>query len=303
MAGTQTYPRLFGKYVLLAPLAQGGMGELHLAVSGNTELKKFCVIKQILGHLADSEFQGRFLDEAKVAVKLSHGNLVPVFETGSVGGNYFLAMEYIEGKDLRALWQGLKQAGRRCPIDVAIHIAREICRGLHYAHTYGDLGLVHRDINPPNILLSYTGEVRVTDFGLAQSRIKEQKTAPGILFGKLAYMSPEQARNETLTARADIYAVGVMLWELITGRRLFPKKGTQLDQLRRAANPKIDVPSKHNTKIPPRARPNRTTRSRTEPGRSLHGCRSYASGPFWRAGKNLPHDRFQRVGPPVARTL
>ncbi|PID38869.1 MAG: hypothetical protein CSA24_02020 [Deltaproteobacteria bacterium] len=244
MSSTQTYPRLFGKYALVAPLARGGMGELHLALSGQADLKKLCVIKQIIGHLSDREFVRRFVDEAKLVVKLSHQNLVPVFESGVEDGQYYLVMEYIEGRDLRAVWKTLEREGRPCPLPVALHIVKEICRGLSYAHTYGELELVHRDISPPNVLLSFSGEVRVTDFGLASSRLKLQKTAPGVLFGKLAYMAPEQARNEPFDARTDLYAVGVIFWELVTGKRLFPRKGSQLDQLKRAANPTFERPSK-----------------------------------------------------------
>ncbi|MCK5799671.1 MAG: protein kinase, partial [Deltaproteobacteria bacterium] len=250
MSGTQTYPRLFGKYAIVAPLARGGMGELHLAISGEAELKKLCVIKQIIGHLSDREFVRRFLDEAKLVIKLSHQNLVPIFESGVEDGQYYLVMEYIEGKDLRAVWKTLQEQKRTCPLEVSLHIVKEICRGLSYAHTYGELELVHRDISPPNVLLSYPGEIRITDFGLALSRLKVQKTAPGILFGKLAYMSPEQARNEPIDPRTDIFAVGVIFWEFVTGQRLFPRKGTQLEQLQHTANPKIPRPSQVKKGLP-----------------------------------------------------
>jgi serine/threonine protein kinase len=245
------YPRRFGKYVLVSPLARGGMGEIHLAYSGQADLKKLCVIKTILGHLADEEFVARFHDEAKVVVKLSHGNLVPILEAGEVDGQLFLAMEYIEGRDLRDVWNRLGEAGRLMPLELALYIVREICRGLTYVHNYGDLHLVHRDVSPPNVLLSYTGEVRLTDFGVATSTIKLQKTAPGILLGKLSYMSPEQARNEQVDARADIYSAGVILWELVTGQRLFPPDKSQVERYERAINPVIPAPSTVNKKLPP----------------------------------------------------
>jgi eukaryotic-like serine/threonine-protein kinase len=245
------YPRRFGKYVLISPLAQGGMGEIHLAYSGQAELKKLCVIKTILGHLADEEFIARFLDEAKVMVKLSHGNLVPVFEAGDFEGQFFLAMEYIEGRDLRDVWNRLGEAQRTMPLDLALYIVREICRGLTYVHGFGDLHLVHRDVSPPNVLLSYTGEVKLTDFGVATSTIKLQKTAPGILLGKLSYMSPEQAKNEKVDARADLYSAGVILWELMTGQRLFPPDKSQLERYERAINPSIPAASTVNAKLPP----------------------------------------------------
>ena len=251
MESVRGYPRRFGKYVLISPLAKGGMGELHLAYSGQAELKKLCVIKTILSHLADEEFSSRFLDEAKVVVKLSHGNLVPVFEAGEAEGQVYLVMEYIEGRDLRDVWHRLTDAGRLLPLELALYVVREICRGLAYVHNFGELHLVHRDISPPNVLLSYSGEVKLTDFGVATSTMKLQKTAPGILLGKLSYMSPEQARNESVDARADIYSVGVILWELITGQRLFPPDKTQLERYERAINPVIPAPSTVNKSLPP----------------------------------------------------
>jgi serine/threonine protein kinase len=245
------YPRRFGKYTLVAPLAQGGMGALHLAFTGPPELRKLCVIKTILSHLADQEFTNRFLDEAKVMVQLSHGNLVPVLEAGQVEGEFFLAMEHIDGKDLRAVWRRLADDGRTFPLDVALYVVREICRGLGYVHTFADLRLVHRDVSPPNVLLSYTGEVRLTDFGVATSTIKLQKTAPGILMGKLSYMSPEQARNQRVDARADLYSLGVILWEMLTGRQLIPAGDNQIEQYQRTLDPQLDPPSKYNPQVQP----------------------------------------------------
>ena len=155
-------------------------------------------------------------------MQLSHGNLVPVFDSGQVGGEIFLAMDFVEGKDLRAVWNRCAKKGVAFPVDVAVYIVKELARGLDYAHAFGDLKLVHRDVSPPNVLLSYTGEVKLTDFGLASSTLKLEKTAPGIIYGKVSYMSPEQARGEELDGRTDLYAAGIILWELLTGRQLFP---------------------------------------------------------------------------------
>ena len=155
-------------------------------------------------------------------MRLSHGNLVPVFDSGQVAGEIYLAMDYVEGKDLRATWNRCAKKGIAFPVDVAAHIVKELARGLDYAHGFGDIKLVHRDVSPPNVLLSYSGEVRLTDFGLASSTLKLEKTAPGIIYGKVSYMSPEQARGETLDGRTDLYASGIILWELLTGRQLFP---------------------------------------------------------------------------------
>jgi eukaryotic-like serine/threonine-protein kinase len=245
------YPRKFGKYHLLAPLAQGGMGALYLAVTGDRGLERLMVIKTVLPHLADAEYVARFRDEAKVVVKLSHGNLIPVFDAGLVGGELFLAMDFVEGRDLRAVWNRCAKKQVAFPIDVAVYIVKELCRGLGYAHAFPDLNLVHRDISPPNVLVSYAGEVKLTDFGLASSTLKLEKTAPGIIYGKVAYMSPEQARGEKLDGRSDMYATGIVLWELLTGRQLFPPgKDQPQDLLARAKNPEVMRPSKRAPRVP-----------------------------------------------------
>jgi serine/threonine protein kinase/TolA-binding protein len=245
------YPRKFGKYHLLGPLAQGGMGALYLAVTGDRGLERLMVIKTVLPHLADAEYVARFRDEAKVVVKLSHGNLIPVFDAGLVGGELFLAMDFVEGRDLRAVWNRCAKKQVAFPIDVAVYIAKELCRGLAYAHSFPDLNLVHRDISPPNILVSYTGEVKLTDFGLASSTLKLEKTAPGIIYGKVAYMSPEQARGEKLDGRSDMYAAAIVLWELLTGRQLFPPgKDQPQDLLSRAKNPEVMRASKRAPRVP-----------------------------------------------------
>lgn len=209
------------------------------------------VIKTVLPHLADAEYVSRFRDEAKVVVKLSHGNLIPVFDAGLVGGELFLAMEFVEGRDLRAVWNRCAKKQVAFPIDVAVYIVKELCRGLAYAHSFPDLNLVHRDVSPPNILLSYSGEVKLTDFGLAASSLKLEKTAPGIIYGKVAYMSPEQARGEKLDGRSDMYASGIVLWELLTGRQLFPPgKDQPQDLIVRAKNPDAPRPSRRAPRVP-----------------------------------------------------
>ena len=245
------FPRKFGNYHLLAPLAQGGMGALYIAVRGDRGLERLLVIKTVLPHLADAEYIARFRDEAKVVVKLSHGNLIPVFDAGQVGGELFLAMEFVEGRDLRAVWNRCAKKQVAFPLDVAVFLTKELCRGLAYAHSFEDLKLVHRDVSPPNILMSYSGEVKLTDFGLASSTMKLEKTAPGIIYGKVAYMSPEQARGEPLDARSDLYAAAIVLWELLTGRQLFPPaKDQPQDLLKRARNPEVPAPSQRAPRVP-----------------------------------------------------
>jgi serine/threonine protein kinase len=244
------FPRKFGKYHLLGPLAQGGMGALYMAVTGDRGLERLMVIKTVLPHLADAEYMARFRDEAKVVVKLSHGNLIPVFDAGQIEGELFIAMDFVEGRDLRAIWNRCAKKQVAFPMDIAVYIAKELCRGLHYAHAYPDLALVHRDVSPPNILISFTGQVKVTDFGLASSTLKLEKTAPGIIYGKVAYMSPEQARGEKLDGRSDLYAAGIVLWELLTGRQLFPPgKDQPADLVARAKNPDVMRPSQRAPRV------------------------------------------------------
>jgi eukaryotic-like serine/threonine-protein kinase len=214
------YPKRFGKYILLKPLARGGMGEIYVAVSGEIDgFEKLCVIKKVLPEKADKGKANRFLDEAKVVLKLSHGNLVVTFDAGDVEGEFFIAMELVEGKDLREIWNRCVRTRTRIPLDVALHVVREVARALSYVHTYGDLNLVHRDVAPPNILLSYFGQAKLTDFGLARSVLKQEHTNPGVVFGRASYLAPEQARGEVADARSDIYSLGIVLWELLTGQQ------------------------------------------------------------------------------------
>ena len=215
----ENYPLKFGKYVLLKPMARGGMGAIFLAAAGAAGFQKLCVVKKVLAEKNDRAKSNRFLDEAKVVLRLSHANLVPTFDAGEVDGEFFIAMELVEGKDLREIWNRCVRTRTRIPLDVALHVAREICRALAYVHSHADLSLVHRDVAPPNILISYFGEVKLTDFGLARSVLKQENTAPGVVFGRASYLSPEQARGEIADARTDIYSLGIVLWELVTGNQ------------------------------------------------------------------------------------
>ncbi len=215
----ETYPYKFGKYILLKPMARGGMGEIYLAATGEIGFQKFCVIKKVIAEKSDRVKANRFLDEAKVVLRLAHANLVPTFDAGEVDGEFFIAMELVEGKDLREIWNRCVRTRTRIPLDVALHVGREIARALAYVHSNGDLHLVHRDVAPPNILVSYFGEVKLTDFGLARSVLKQENTAPGVVFGRASYLSPEQARGEVADSRTDIYSLGIVLWELVTGNQ------------------------------------------------------------------------------------
>jgi serine/threonine protein kinase len=226
-------------------MARGGMGELFLAASGDTGgFEKPCVVKKVLATLDDQAVHRRFLDEAKVVVRLNHQNLVQVFDAGRVDKEYYLAMELVEGKDLRAVWNRCAQLHRRIPVDIALYVVREVLRGLDYVHDAMQLDLVHRDISPPNLLIGYRGEVKLTDFGLAKSAIKREMTSPGVVFGRYSYLSPEQARGLSADRRTDIYACGIVLWELLTGRQLFPSSNrTHQEALAAVRNPVVRSPS------------------------------------------------------------
>ncbi len=220
------YPRRFGKYVLLKPLAKGGMGEIYIAAGGDIGgFEKLCVIKKVIAEKSDRSKAIRFLDEAKVVLRLSHSCLVTTFDAGEVDGEFYIAMELLEGKDLRDVWNRCVRTRQRIPLDVALHVVREVARALSYVHAYGSLKLVHRDVAPPNILLGYVGDVKLTDFGLARSVLKQEQTAPGVVYGRAAYLAPEQARGEVADARTDIYTLGIVLWELLTGQQFLQISG------------------------------------------------------------------------------
>lgn len=204
------------------------MGELWLARSqGAAGWEKQVVLKTILPHLSDQpEFVERFLDEANIATTLSHGNIVPVFELGHDQGTYFIAMEYVDGWDLRTLLRRVAAKHDPFPEGIALYVAAEVCRGLDYAHNRRDehdrpRQIVHRDISPANLLLSRNGEVRIVDFGIASARWRLNTTQTGELRGKFAYMSPEQAAGQAVDARSDLFSLGVVLYEMLAGTRPF----------------------------------------------------------------------------------
>jgi serine/threonine-protein kinase len=204
------------------------MGEVYLgAVRGAAGFEKQVAIKRILPHLAgDEEFVRRFIDEARIVVTLNHGNIVPVLDMGEEDGEYFIAMEYLPGKDLREVLRRATARALRIPPGLALFITAELCRGLAYAHRKvddqgRDLGIVHRDVSPSNVILGWEGLVKLTDFGVAQALGRLSESLSGTLRGKVAYMSPEQALGDPLDGRSDIYSAGIVLWECLTGARLF----------------------------------------------------------------------------------
>ncbi|HYO74571.1 MAG TPA: protein kinase, partial [Archangium sp.] len=221
-------PVPFGRYTLLSQLSTGGMGEIFLArLEGAQGFEKLCVIKKILPQLAaDPEFVERFVGEARTLVKLSHGSIAQVLDMGLHEGDAYMALEYVDGKDLRKVAARARDRQKPLPLTFVLFVMGRVLDALAYAHRKkgddeGELNLVHRDISPQNILISYEGEVKVIDFGLAKSRLSAAKTNPSIILGKFLYMSPEQARHQPVDRRSDLYAVGLCLYELISGRNPF----------------------------------------------------------------------------------
>ncbi|TMA32335.1 MAG: serine/threonine protein kinase, partial [Deltaproteobacteria bacterium] len=226
---------LFGKYFLMKKLAAGGMGEIYLAKQqGPAGFQKILVVKKILAHLTENkEFIEAFLGEARLAAQMNHRNVVQVFELGEESGAYFIAMEYVAGKSLRDVIDVAIKKKEKLHAEHCRLIAEMICDGASYAHNLTDmsgrsLNLVHRDLNPQNVLVSYTGDVKVIDFGIAKSEMSTVKTEAGMIKGKFVYMSPEQSMAKKLDKRSDIFAIGISLYEMLTGINPFHKNNIVL---------------------------------------------------------------------------
>lgn len=239
---TTFQPIRFGKYLILDKIATGGMAELFRAKITSVEgFEKLVAIKKILPNLTqDSNLVNMFIDEAKLAAMLTHQNIVQIYDLGSMEGAYFIAMEYIQGKDLRVVSNKSKEKRLPLPLEYATYITSKICSGLDYSHNLKDyqgnpLKLIHRDISPQNILVTYEGEVKIVDFGIAKAARKSADTREGLIKGKVAYMSPEQAAGKTIDHRSDIFSTGILLYEMITGVRMFEGDDVKiLDKVRKA---------------------------------------------------------------------
>jgi serine/threonine-protein kinase len=253
-AAQMRLPRSFGRYALFDFIGKGGMAEIYLARQ-KTDLgaTRLCVVKQILPGLAgDPEFSEMLVHEAKLAARLNHANVVQVFDLGRADERLFIAMEYVEGFDLNDLLKRCSRAKVPLPFELGVHVVREALRGLDYAHRRADddgkaLGIVHRDVSPSNLLVSFEGEVKVCDFGIARANDTlsvrtSQHEIDEAVRGKAGYMSPEHARGETIDARADVYATGIVLWELAAGHRMYRTgegRDSLLEQARRAEIPPL----------------------------------------------------------------
>jgi serine/threonine protein kinase len=238
------------RYRVIDRLEAGGMAEVFRGEAVSVQgFKKQVAIKRVLPHLAQNKsFIRMFLDEARLGARLNHANIVTVFDIGAADNTYFIVMEFVDGANLKALLETLKKLGRRPGVKEMLHIGMEICKGLSFAHDLRDdegnlLNIGHRDISPPNILLTKGGEVKVTDFGLAKATTQLEKTDPGVVKGKFSYLSPEAAMGQEVDARADLFAVGIVIWEALAGRRLFLGE-SDYETVKRVQ--KADVPSIRN---------------------------------------------------------
>lgn len=250
------FPQQFGKYYLLNKIALGGMAEIFRAKTVGAEgFEKELVIKRILPHFTEDEaFRSMFIDEARLAARLAHANIVQVFDFDLQDGMYYIAMEYVEGKDLKKIQDTARKAGRRLTPGQIVWIIAESCKGLDYAHKYKHrnepMHIVHRDVSPHNIMVSYNGEVKIMDFGIAKAASRYTKTRAGTVKGKCAYMSPEQAKGVELDGRSDMFSLAVVAWELLTDKRLFAGE-TDFETLSNVLKCEVTPPSSINSEVPP----------------------------------------------------
>ncbi|MEM7355157.1 MAG: protein kinase, partial [Acidobacteriota bacterium] len=238
----------FGEYTLLDRIAIGGMAEVWRARRRGVEgFQKIVAIKKILSHLTGSaDFVTMFIDEAKLAAQLNHNNIIQIYDLGKVSEDFFIAMEYVDGKDLRSILTASESAKRPMPVGLGLLVISAVARALDYAHRKRDfedraLGLVHRDVSPQNVLISYEGEIKLCDFGIVKAVAKASTTQMGALKGKLQYMSPEQAWGKTVDARSDIFSLGSVMYELFTGTKLFAGESeiSVLDAVRECRVPSL----------------------------------------------------------------
>jgi serine/threonine-protein kinase len=248
---------ILGRYEILRMLSVGGMAEIYLArAEGLAGFEKRVVLKRMLPHFAaQATFVEMFLAEARLAALLTHPNIVQVYDIGESTGDYYYAMEHVHGVDLRQMMQAEVALGRKVPISIIAAIGMGLCAGLDYAHSRcaadgSFLGVVHRDVSLSNVLVSFDGCVKITDFGVAKTQASGNKTQVGTLKGKIGYMSPEQARGEPLDRRSDVFAIGIVLWELLAGRRLFTGD-VDFMVLRRIVDEDAPSPARTRPDVPP----------------------------------------------------
>ena len=250
-------PKQFGKYQLLDKIAEGGMAELFRAkLTGAQGFEKLIAIKRILPNLSGEEnLLSAFIDEAKLAALLHHENIIQIYDFGSMDDQYFIAMEYLFGKDLRTISRTVRKKDQELGLENILYIICRICAGLDYSHNLKDLqgkalNIIHRDINPQNILITYEGQVKIIDFGIAKAASHNTKTRENLIKGKLAYMSPEQANGQAIDHRSDIFSTGIILYELLADRRMF--QGETMHVLSLVREAQYDPPEEVIPNLPPK---------------------------------------------------
>ena len=250
------FPREFGPYRLIKQIAMGGMAEIVLArTEGFGGFEKFLALKMIHPKLAeDQHFINMLIEEAKICVELSHVNICQVFDLGRIGETHYLAMEFVEGVDVFKMMRRATEVGYEIPIETCVHIGQEICSGLDYAHNKCDsegrpLGIIHRDVSPQNILISFSGEVKIVDFGIAKAGLRAKQTEVGVIKGKYYYMSPEQAWADPVDHRSDLFSAAIIVYEMLTGQMLYLEENLEvlLDRVRKA---EIEPPSSMRPEVP-----------------------------------------------------
>ncbi|MCF8049768.1 MAG: protein kinase [Desulfobacterales bacterium] len=246
----------FEKYQMLDRLAVGGMAEVYRGkLTGERGFEKLVVVKRMLPHVAeDQEMVSHFIEEARLDALLQHDNIIHVYDFGEAEGSYFIAMEYLFGKDLHSVIEKAEQENSPIGLALSLFVISKLCEGLEYAHSLTDLhgkplNITHRDISPQNIFLTYDGKIKIIDFGIAKTTEKATKTRFGIIKGKVAYMSPEQAEGKPLDKRSDIFSVGILLYEMVTRKDMYD--GATGQMLIKAINAKYDPPEELAPDLPP----------------------------------------------------
>ncbi len=249
---------IFGEYKILKKIATGGMAEVFLAKRVGVEgFEKLVAIKRILPQFSENEeFIAMFIDEAKLAAQLNHRNVVQIYDFGNQQGSYYIAMEYVFGKDLRTILKKSRDKHQRLPLTQCTYIMAEAARGLEFAHKledhYGNpLNIIHRDISPQNIFISYEGDVKIADFGIAKAASQSTETRAGVLKGKILYMSPEQAWGKAIDRRSDLYSLGVLFYEMVTERKIV-EADSEFSMLEKVRNGEVEFPPAIFEKIPNR---------------------------------------------------
>ncbi len=250
-------PELFGPYEVFERIGVGGMATVHRAKKQGIEgFERVVALKRMLSHLADDEtFIKSFVREARLASQLQHANIIQIYDLGRVGRVYYIAMEYVRGRDLRKILKQTAYATGPMPLPMMLTLTRQLCDALDYAHNLNDendepLGLVHRDVSPSNILIAADGHLKIIDFGIAKATSSSLRTLSGRVKGKFAYMAPEAIQGKKLDRRTDIFAMGIVAYEMLTARPLFASKN-QFDTIRKITRGEVEPPSTHNPECPP----------------------------------------------------